>query len=45
MAAKEVTPEERQVLEREVAAVLPKAEDLASRLRAVLSSLFPLRKR
>ena len=45
MAAKEMTSEERQLFEREVATVLPKAEDLVSRLRAALASLFPLRDR
>ena len=44
MAGKEMTPEERQVLEREVAAEIPKSEDLEPRLRAALASLFPLRK-
>lgn len=45
MASKEMTPEERQVLELEMDAVLPEADDLESRLRAALASLFPLRKR
>jgi CheY-like chemotaxis protein len=45
MASKEMTPEERQVLELEMDAVLPEADDLEARLRAALASLFPLRER
>jgi hypothetical protein len=45
LAAKEMTPEERELLEREMAAEIPKAEDLEYRLRKVLASLFPLQEK